>query len=67
MVSRLSAAAILALEPKCVWNSPLHCSEHFGRTKTSATIVLKKVSPRSAEKTFRAVVVQLLVKLTFIY
>ena len=52
--------------PKYKWNSPLHCSECFRMTKTSAIIVIKSFS-RSPKKIFRAVDVQLLVKLTFIF
>ena len=54
-----------ALEPKHTWNSPLHCSECFRMTNTSAIIGSKSFS-RSPEKIFRGVVVQLLVKLTLI-
>ena len=52
--------------PKYKWDSPLHSSECFRITKTSAIIVIKSFS-RSPEKVFRAVDDQLLAKLTFIF
>ena len=51
---------------KYKWNSPLHCSECFRMTKNSAIFVIKNFS-RNPKKIFRAVDVQLLLKLTFIY
>ena len=52
--------------PKYKWNSPLHCSDCFRMKKTSTIIVIKKFFSQPREN-FRAVDVQLLVKLTFIY
>jgi len=50
--------------PKYKWNSPLHCSECFRITKTSAIIVIKKFF--LVTQIFCAVDVQLIVKLTSI-
>ena len=52
--------------PKYKWNSPLNYSKCFRMTKNSAIIVIKKFFSQPRE-IFRAVDVQLLVKLTFIY